>query len=103
MPVILNYHTPTVSCPRGTLARRVDDLRWRTKARKLYGVRAAGARPGATDGVDAGVASSQRVAPDRPGGPGGRSVDRVRMPELIDLRMHSFHRMMRMVDGVMAL
>ena len=104
IPLVLNYHTPTVSCTRGTLLKWGEDIcdgkldRRSCAACTLHGL-----------GLSRPMASAVATLP--PGA--GRSLGRagleggiwtaLRMSELIDIRLRSFHRMMEMADRVVAL
>ena len=104
VPIVLNYHTPTVSCSRGTLLRWGSticdgklDLRTCT-ACTLHGRGLA--RPLATLVASLPVSASRGIG--RANLAGGKWTA-LRMPELIDLRIRSFHRLMQMVERVIAL
>jgi glycosyltransferase involved in cell wall biosynthesis len=95
--VVFNYHTPTVSCPRGTL------LRWGTEI-------CDGALDHATctacvlqaNGIPRVLTSLFQILPSMAGRSGGLWTA-VRMSELIELRHRTFHRMMDACGHVVAL
>jgi glycosyltransferase involved in cell wall biosynthesis len=104
LPVILNYHTPTVTCSRGTLLRWGSMLcdgkldRRTCTACTLQGQGLV--RPLAT--LIASLPTSAAVGIGQASLSGGMWTA-LRMPELIELRIQSFHRLMRMVERVIAL
>ncbi len=104
IPIALNYHTPTVSCSRGTL------LRWGSVVcggdlNNSPCVACALHR----HGLSRQLAKLISLMPET----GSRMLGRaglsgglwtaLRMPELIDLRIQSFRRLMQTVDRVIAL
>lgn len=104
IPIVLNYHTPTVSCSRGSLLRWGTEIcdgklnRQMCTACTLKG-RGMARWPAAWIG-------SLPVSVSRAIGRAelsGRAWTALRMPELIDVRIETFHRMMDMADRVVAL
>jgi glycosyltransferase involved in cell wall biosynthesis len=104
VPIVLNYHTPTVSCSRGTLLKWGAEIcdgrlgRFLCTSCTLHG--SGLPRPLATL-----VATLPPSACGRLGHAGlsGGVWTALRMPELIDIRIRAFHRLMQMVDRVIAL
>jgi glycosyltransferase involved in cell wall biosynthesis len=104
IPIILNYPTPTVSCPRGTLLRwgsticdgKLDRRTCTGCTLQRYGL----PRPLAK------IFASLPVHASRCFGNANLSGGKwtaLRMPELVDLRIGTFHRLMEIVERVIAL
>ena len=104
IPIVFNYHTPTVSCVRGTL------LRWGTEiCDGVLDARICSACSLTSRGVSRAAASLTAGAPAFLGralarsGLSGGVWTALRTPELTALRIDAFHRMMSMVQRVFAL
>jgi glycosyltransferase involved in cell wall biosynthesis len=104
IPVVLNYHTPTVSCVRGTL------LKWGSEIcdGKLDRTACASCVLQA-NGLPRPLARALAAVP-RPAshliehaGLSGGPWTALRMPQLIDLRIRSFERLAGAVDRIIAL
>lgn len=104
IPVVFNYHTPTVSCPRGSL------LRWGVEicdGRLDLSLCTPCAFHG--NGLPRPVATILSAVPRAAGrqlgkaGLSGGMWTALRLPDLIDVRIQAFHRVMEMVDHVVAL
>lgn len=104
IPVVFNYHTPTVSCSRGTLLRWGSEICDGTLDR-----RACAACTLHTHGLARPVAAVLASFPPAIGrqlghaGLSGGLWTAMRMSELIEVRVGAFHRLMESVDHVIAL
>jgi glycosyltransferase involved in cell wall biosynthesis len=104
VPIVFNYHTPTVSCPRGSLKRfgtEICDGRQDARTCSVCTVMARGASKPIASLV-------QMLAPVA--GPAVRGLGlsggiwtAMQIPELSTLRVEKFHSMMKKVDRVVAL
>jgi glycosyltransferase involved in cell wall biosynthesis len=97
IPVVLNYHTPTVSCPRGTLLRWGTEICDGTLDRNTCTECVL-----QRNGIPRALAPLFRILPAASGRTGGLWTA-LRMGELIDLRIGTFHRMMNACSSVVAL
>ena len=104
IPVVFSYHTPTVSCQRGTLLRwgseicdGVLDIRACARC-TLHG---HGLAKTAADRPEACLPACGRLL-SRIGASGGLWTA-LRMTELVELRLTAFHALMREADHVVAL
>jgi glycosyltransferase involved in cell wall biosynthesis len=104
IPVVFSYHTPTVSCQRGTL------LRWGSEiCDGVLDVRACARCTLHAHGLA--KAASQMAGSLPPGlghllaviGASGGVWTALRMTELVELRLAAFHTLMREADHVVAL
>jgi glycosyltransferase involved in cell wall biosynthesis len=104
IPILLNYHTPTVSCSRGTLLKRGSEICDGLLDRRVCAACVLDGR-GLPRPLAKLIASMPVSASVRLGQAGfsGRATTALRMPELIDLRIGAFHRMMHLCDRVIAL
>lgn len=104
IPVVFNYHTPTVSCSRGTLLRWGSEICDGTLDRRActactlhtHGL----ARPAAALLASLPPAIGRRLGH---AGLAGGLWTAMRMSELIEVRIGAFHRLMEMADHVIAL
>jgi glycosyltransferase involved in cell wall biosynthesis len=104
VPVILNYHTPTVSCARGTLLRwgtticdgKLDFRTCTACSLQSHGL----ARPIAKAVASMPLTASRMIGNTSLSGPLWTAL---RMPELIELRIQAFHRLVRIAFRVVAL
>jgi glycosyltransferase involved in cell wall biosynthesis len=104
VPVIFTYHTPTVSCQRGTL------LRWGAElCDGRLDVRMCTACSLNGQGMGLGLARLVARVPAAAGrilgsaGLSGGVWTALRMPELVTLRQQAFHELMEEVDRVISL
>jgi glycosyltransferase involved in cell wall biosynthesis len=104
IPIVFNYHTPTVSCMRGTL------LKWGSEIcdGNLHSAPCVACTVNA-HGISPQLAKLISMLPEtgshllgRAGLSGGIWTA-LRMPALIDLRIRSFRQLMQMVDRVVSL
>lgn len=104
IPIVFNYHTPTVSCPRGTLLKwgsEICDGKLDKCACASCTLHANGLpRPIAT--LIGSIPPAVRSGFARPRLAGGVWTA-LRTPDLIDLRIRAFHRLMQIADRVIAL
>lgn len=104
IPVILNYHTPTVTCLRGTLMKWGSEICNGLLDQRLCAacmLHAHGLpRPLASLVASLPAPVSQLIGRAGLAGAPGTAL---RMPELVQLRIHSFGRMMEILDRVVAL
>ena len=104
IPVLFTYHTPTVSCQRGTLmlwgARMCDGVldvgRCTSCSMQSRGM------PRWATGVLNGMPSGLAKAVDKSGRSGGLWTA-LRMPELVRRQQEAFHSLMREVDVIITL
>jgi glycosyltransferase involved in cell wall biosynthesis len=104
IPIVFNYHTPTVSCGRGTL------LRWGSEiCDGVLNTRICAACALTAKGLSRPVASLLTMLPPaasralRNSDLSGGIWTALRMPELTALRIEAFHQMMLAADRVLAL
>jgi glycosyltransferase involved in cell wall biosynthesis len=104
IPVVFNYHTPTVSCPRGSLLKwgvEICDGKLDLGLCTPCAIHGNGLpRPVATllSGVPRAVGRQLGKA-----GLSGGVWTALRLPDLVDVRIQAFHHLMEMVDHVVAL
>lgn len=104
LPVVFNYHTPTVSCSRGTLRLFGKE----TCDGKLDRLRCAACLL-QKNGAPLAVASLIATLPPLAGrtlaktGLQGGIWTALRMPELMAVRFHAFHELMALSDHIVAL
>jgi len=101
---VFNYHTPTVSCARGTLERygtQICDGKLDARTCSVCTLMAQGISKSAASAIEqiSPVAGSVTAAMGLSGG----VWTALRMPRLVALRIGKFHEMMRKVDRVVAL
>lgn len=104
IPVVLTYHTPTVSCPRGTL------LRWGSEVCDGHLLPGRCTRCKLNDlGLSRAVSAAISLVPPSVGkqigrwGKSGSLWTGLRMPELVRLRQNTFFAMAEEADRIVAL
>jgi glycosyltransferase involved in cell wall biosynthesis len=104
IPIVMNYHTPTVSCSRGTLLKwgaEICDGHLDQRVCTSCALHANGL-PRPLAALIAAMPTPLSRNFGRAGLSGGPWTA-LRMPELIELRIAAFHQLMQMADRVIAL